>query len=100
MRSKLGVPTAPPDTVAPAPQRLHNTTVARILGGFSFIRLKTPREGFQRQDQQLGAVRKDYQLMELERVYMMGLEQQAVFNGQLLHFVVFGGHGSGNLHIW
>ena len=98
MRSKLGVPTAPPATINPPPQRLHTTIRARLLGGFSFIRLKTPREGFQRQDQQLGAVRKGYQLMELEKVYMMGLEQQAVFNGQLLHFIVFGGHGSGSLH--
>ena len=96
LRAKLGVPeTAPdPSTISEDLKNLHYTIGARYLGMASLIQLKTPTEGFTHQDKLLGSVRTGFQ-RNFEKVYMMGEEQQAVFQAELSNYCVFGGHGSG-----
>ena len=67
---------------------------ARYVGGASFIRLKTPREGFSTQGSLLKKIKVGYE-GQLEKVFMMGREQQALFQAKLYNYCKFGGHGSG-----
>jgi hypothetical protein len=83
-----------PATISPAVQRLHTTVAARYVGAGSLISLKTPQEGFTKQAALLKNTREGYQ-GQVEKVYMMSGDQQAVFQGGLRSFVNFGGHGSG-----
>jgi hypothetical protein len=96
LRAKLKVPATPPDpaTISPAVQRLHITVAARYVGAGSLISLKTPQEGFMKQAALLKDTREGYQ-GQVEKVYRLSGDQQAVFQGGLRSFVNFGGHGSG-----
>jgi hypothetical protein len=71
---------------------------ARYVGGASFIGLKTPQEGFSKQAALLNTVRTSYE-HQVEKVFMMGPEQQAVFQSGLNNYSNFGGHGSGKKRI-
>jgi hypothetical protein len=96
LKLKLNVPDAPPnqDSVSPDIKKLSTMIGARYVGGASLIRLKTPKEGFAKQGKLLKKIRAGYE-DQLEKVFMMGKEQQAVFQGGLSNYCVFGGHGSG-----
>ena len=56
--------------------------------------MKAPHEGFYTQEVVLKKIRAGYE-NQGEKVYMMGREQQAVFQAGLTNYVNFGGHGSG-----
>jgi hypothetical protein len=56
--------------------------------------MKTPQEGFATQAAQLEGIQKGYQ-GQVDKVYRLSRDQQAVFQGGLRNFVNFGGHGSG-----
>ena len=60
----------------------------------SLIQLKSPQEGFSYQEKMLKNVRAGYQ-KTFEKVFMLGKEQQEVFQAELPSYCVFGGHGSG-----
>ena len=92
----MNIPTtaADPDTISPDIKRLHNIIAARYVGGASLISLKTPQEGFSKQGALLKKVRAGYEGLG-ETVYMLGREQQAVFQAGLRNYSNFGGHGSG-----
>ena len=96
LRAKLEIPDSPPDptTIPEDLKQLHNTIGARYLGLTSLIKLKTPQEGFKYQAKQLKTIRTGYE-KQLEKVFMMGTEQQALFQAGLQNYCVFGGHGSG-----
>ena len=96
MQSKLKLPSSPPDpsTIAGDIKRLHYMIGARYVGGASLINMKTPQEGFSLQKTLLKKVRAGYE-DQGDKVFMMGREQQAVFQGGLGSFCNFGGHGSG-----
>jgi hypothetical protein len=64
------------------------------VGGASFISLKSPKEGFLKQGELLKNIRKGYE-SQGEKVFMLGKEQQAVFQSGLWNYANFGGHGSG-----
>ena len=98
LRTKLGVPDTPPDpsTIPEDLKKLHYTIGARYLGMASLIQLKSPQEGFSYQEKMLKNVRTGYQ-KNFEKVFMMGKEQQAVFQAELPSYCVFGGHGSGRI---
>ena len=96
MQSKLNIPSTPPDpsNISSDIKTLHYIIGARYVGGASLISLKTPQEGFSKQRELMGKIRVGYK-GQLEKVFMMGKEQQAVFQGGLSNYCVFGGHGSG-----
>ena len=96
LRSKMGVPNAPPNpaNITAEVKKLHYTLGARYLGIASLISLKTPQEGFSHQRTLLDKVRAGYE-GQGEKVFMMGKEQQAVFQAGLQSYCNFGGHGSG-----
>jgi hypothetical protein len=92
----LNVPDAPPnpDNISTDIKTLNTMIGARYVGGASLIRLKTPKEGFSMQGKLLKMIRTGYE-GQLEKVFMMGREQQAVFQAGLPNYCNFGGHGSG-----
>ena len=92
----MKVPDAPPNptNISADVLRLHKIIGARYLGGSSIIKMKTPHEGFSTQGAVLKKIRAGYE-KQGEKVYMMGREQQAVFQAGLSNYVNFGGHGSG-----
>ena len=96
LRDKLEIPDSPPDptTIPEDLKQLHYKVGARYLGLTSLIKLKTPQEGFKYQDKQMKAIRTGYG-QQLEKVFIMGTEQQALFQAGLQNYCVFGGHGSG-----
>ena len=96
LRKKLGVPNAPPleDTILPDIKALNCIIAARYVGVASLIRLKIPKEGFLMQTALLKKIKSGYE-GQLEKVFMMGREQQAVFQAGLTNYCIFGGHGSG-----
>ena len=96
MQSKLNIPRTPPDpsNISGDIKTLHYIIGARYVGGASLITLKTPQEGFSQQGELMGKIRVGYK-GQLEKVFMMGREQQAVFHAQLNNYCNFGGHGSG-----
>lgn len=100
LRTKLGVPDTPPDlsTIPEDLKKLHYSIGARYLGMASLIQLKSPQEGFSYQEKMLKKIRTGYQ-GKFEKVFMMGKEQQAVFQAELPSYCVFGGHGSGKDNI-
>ena len=96
LRAKLEIPDSPPDptTIPEDLKQLQYTIGARYLGLTSLIKLKTPQEGFKYQAKQLKAIRTGYE-QQLEKVFIMGTEQQAMFQAGLQNYCVFRGHGSG-----
>ena len=96
LRKKLGVPNAPPleDTISTEIKALNCIISARYVGVASLISLKSPTEGFSKQTELLKKVKSGYK-GQLEKVFMMGREQQAVFQAGLTNYCIFGGHGSG-----
>ena len=96
LRAKLEIPDSPPDptTIPEDLKQLHYKIGARYLGLTSLIKLKTPQEGFKYQDKQMKTIRNGHE-NQLEKVFMMGTEQQAIFQAGLQNYCVFGGHGSG-----
>ena len=100
LRKSLNIPDAPPkqERISADILTLNTRIGARYLGGASLIRLKTPDEGFSLQGSLLKKIRTGYE-GQLEKVFMMGREQQAVFQAGLTNYCNFGGHGSGN-HLW
>ena len=94
LKSKMSVPDAPPVNISPDVLELNTIIGARYIGGASFIKLKTPAEGFSKQGTVLKKIRSDYE-KQGEKVYMMGLEQQAIFQSGVTNYCNFGGHGSG-----
>jgi hypothetical protein len=100
LRKTLNVPDALPkrESISADILALNTRIGARYLGGASLIRLKTPDEGFSLQELLLQKIRTGYE-GQLEKVSMMGREQQAVFQAGLTNYCNFGGHGSGN-HLW
>jgi hypothetical protein len=96
LKSKLKLPSTPPDpsTISGDIKTLHCIIGARYVGGASLINMKTPQEGFSQQKTLLKKVRAGYE-DQVDKVFMMGREQQAVFQGGLCNFANFGGHGSG-----
>ena len=101
MQSKLKIPITPPDlsNISSDIKTLHYIIGARYIGGASLISFKTPQEGFSKQGDLLGKIRVGYQ-GQLEKVFMMGREQQAVFQAQPTNYCNFGGHGSGKYRVW
>ena len=98
MQSKLKIPDAPPDpsSISADVRKLQNTISARYVGGASLISIKTPEEGFAKHEALMKKVRTGYE-GQIEKVFMLGREQQAVFQAGLFNYSNFGGHGSG---IW
>ena len=96
----MNVPVAPPnpDDISNDIKKLNTLIGARYVGGASLIRLKTPRDGFSVQGSLLKKIRTGYE-GQLEKVFMMGREQQAVFQAGLTNYCNFGGHGSGNYEV-
>ena len=96
LKSKLKIPDTPPnpDHISADIKKLYNIIAARYVGGASFIGLKTPQEGFCKQGALLQKVRTGYE-RQVEKVFMMGPEQQAVFQAGPRNYANFGGHGSG-----
>ena len=96
MRKKLNVPDAPPKpgSISQDIITLNTRIGARYVGGASLIRLKTPDEGFAMQGGLMKKIRTGYE-GQLEKVFMLGREQQAVFQAGLTNYCTFGGHGSG-----
>ena len=96
MQSKLKLPNAPPDpdTISSDIKKLHCIIGARYVGGASLIKMKTPQEGFSQQETLLKKTRAGYECQG-DKVFMMGREQQAVFQSGLSNYANFGGHGSG-----
>ena len=92
----MGIPATPPDPekISPDVLRLNNIISARYVGGASLIKLKSPHEGFEAQTGLLKKIQKGYERLE-EKVFIMGEEQQAVFQAGLSNYCNFGGHGSG-----
>ena len=80
--------------IEPDVLRLHTTIGARYVGGASLIKMKNPRDGFTKQGAILKRIRSGY-AEQGEKVFMMGTEQQAVFQANLPSFANFGGHGCG-----
>ena len=97
LRKTLNVPDAPPkrESISADIFTLNTRIGARYVGGASLIRLKTPDEGFSLQGSLLHKIRTGYE-GQLEKTFMMGREQQAVFQAGLTNYCTFGGHGSGN----
>ena len=73
---------------------LHTTVVGRYVGAASFISLKTPQEGFMRQNEMLEDIRDGYK-EKGEKNFKLSQDQQAAFQAGLQNFNNFGGHGSG-----
>ena len=96
LQSKLQLPSTPPDpsTISSDIKKLHYTIGARYVGGASLIKMKTPEEGFAQQATLLKKVRTGFE-RQVDTVFMMGREQQAVFQSGPCNFANFGGHGSG-----
>ena len=96
MQSKLNLPSTLPDpsTISSDIKKLHYIIGARYVGGASLINMKTPQEGFSEQEILLKKTRAGYE-KQVDKVFMMGREQQAVFQAGLSSFCNFGGHGSG-----
>ena len=96
LKLKLNVPDAPPnpDSISPDIKKLNTMIGARYLGDASQIRLKSPKDGFSMQCKLLKGIRAGYE-EQLEKVFMMAREQQAVFQAGPSNYCVFGGHGSG-----
>ena len=96
MQSKLKLPINPPDqsTISSDIKKLHYIIGARYVGGASLINMKTPQEGFSQQETLLKKTRAGYENQD-NKVFMMGREQQAVFQAGLCNYSNFGGHGSG-----
>ena len=80
--------------IEPDVLRLHTTIGARYVGGASLIKMRNPRDGFTKQGAILKKIRSGY-AEQGEKVFMMGTEQQAVFQANLPSFANFGGHGCG-----
>ena len=101
MQVKLKLPTSPPDpsTISSDIKRLNYMIGARYVGGASLINLKTPEEGFSKQETLLKKIRAGYE-HQVDKVFMMGREQQAVFQSGLSNYSNFGGHGSGKDRVW
>ena len=74
--------------------RLHTTIGARYVGGASLIKMKNPKDGFAKQEAIMKKIRTGY-AEQGEKVFMMGMEQQAVFQANLPSYANFGGHGCG-----
>ena len=74
--------------------RLHTTIGARYVGGASLIKMRNPRDGFTKQGAILKKIQAGY-AEQGEKVFMMGMEQQAVFQANLRSYANFGGHGCG-----
>jgi hypothetical protein len=93
---KLNVPATAPDpaTISPDIKNLHITIASRYVGGASFISLKTPNEGFLKQGALMKKIKDGY-TGQVEKIFMLGREQQAVFHAGLHNYANFGGHGSG-----
>ena len=100
MQSKLNIPSTPPDPshISSDIKTLHYIIGARYVGGASLISFKTPQEGFSKQGDLLVKIRVGYQ-GQVEKVLMLGREQQAVFQAQLTSYCNFGGHGSGKYRV-
>ena len=96
LRTKLKLPSSPPDeaNISPDIKSLHTTITARYVGAASFILMKTPQEGFQKQEKLLKNIREGYK-EKVEKVFKMSKDQQAVFQADLQNYSNFGGHGSG-----
>ena len=96
MQSKLNLPSTPPDpsTISGDIKKLNYIIGARYVGGASLINMKTPQEGFSEQEILLKKTRAGYK-KQVDKVFMIGREQQAVFQAGLSSFCNFGGHGSG-----
>ena len=78
---------------------LHYIIGARYVGGASLINMKTPQEGFSEQESLIKKIRAGYE-RQVDKVFMMGREQQAVFQAGLCNYANFGGHGSGKHRVW
>ena len=100
LQSKLKLPSTPPDpsTISSDINKLHYIIGARYVGGASLINLKTPEEGFSQRQNLLKKIRDGYE-QQVDKVFMMGREQQAVFQLGLSNYSNFGGHGSGKQRV-
>ena len=96
LQSKLKLPSTLPDpsTISNDIKQIHYIIGARYVGGASLINMKTPEEGFSQQDTLMKKIRDGYE-HQVDKVFMMGREQQAVFQSGLSNYANFGGHGSG-----
>ena len=96
LRTKLKLPTIPADQskISPDILALHTTIAARYIGAASLIPMKTPQEGFKKQEDLLLDIREGYK-GKVKRVYRLSKDQQAVFQSGLQNYSNFGGHGSG-----
>ena len=94
MQVKLKLPSSPtdPSMISMDIKRLNYMIGARYVGGASLINLKTPEEGFSEQGTSLKKIRAGYE-HQVDKVLMMGREQQAVFQSGLYNYSNFGGHG-------
>ena len=96
--TKLRLPSHPPEPadISPAILALHNTITTRYVGAASLIPMKDPQEGYRMQGKQLEAIRTGY-VGNIDRVFRLSPDQQAVFQAGLQNFNNFGGHGSGTI---
>ena len=96
LKSKMNIPEYIPSStdIEPDILRLHKTIGARYVGGASLIKMKNPKDGFAKQGAILKKIRAGY-AEQGEKVFMMGMEQQAVFQANLRSYANFGGHGCG-----
>jgi hypothetical protein len=94
IKLQLVVQAPTPEAISEDIYTLHHCIASRYVGVASFISLKTPQEGLQQHRQMLGRVKDEY-VRQLDKVFRMGKEQQAIFNSHLENFSNFGGHGSG-----
>jgi hypothetical protein len=92
----MQMPISPPDlsNISPDILALHHTIATRYVGAASLISLKTPQEGFQKQKTLLDNIREGYK-GQLDKVYRLSTDQQAVYHSGVGSYVNFGGHGSG-----
>ena len=100
LQSKLKIPDSPPnlDSISPDIKHLNTVIGARYVGGASLISLKNPKEGFSRQGEMMKKIRTGFE-GQSEKVFMMGIEQQALFQSGLCNYSNFGGHGSGKYQV-
>ena len=84
-----------PSRISPDIMALNTTISARYIGAASLIRLKTPQEGFQKQEDLIQGIRKGYMNQCPERVFMLSPDQHLVTQASLQNYCNFGGHGSG-----
>ena len=96
--TKLKLPSHPPEPadISPDILALHNTITTRYVGAASLIPMKDPQEGYRMEGKQLEAIRTGY-VGNIDRVFRLSPDQQAVFQAGLQNFNNFGGHGSGTI---